>query len=720
MLLITHAAYLDLPYFHHREAWDIVIDEVPQCDTFYDPRLPRSWSLLNEHLDIGRVIGKRLGHLVPHNLGSTRHYLEQPRDDGEEVARKIIADVCNPNKRVFVDLASWERMVERAKVSTKLDDANRICFLSMLSAQAFRGATVMGADVEQSLLWHWLGMNGVEWTDNTSITQRLRYKQYPTELAQRVHVHHVFDDDGHWSKKKRNEAGCKMDDAIKAWVGDDRFLLVQNNDAKSSLTALPGCQQMSPVCHGLNRFQGYNRLVFTSALNRKNMHRGMLNDLGIGDEVQRQSIVYSVLHQAVMRTSLRNPMFRERVNILVPDRWMADDVACALGGAYICDAAGKLPKRFRVNKHGNASSSCTRNTKNEDYKNSILLDFGVASSTSSRRKPQRARGGPCPDIDDEPTCSVHIQWNQLRPRRDDPTKSYDTRFESQSVPVLKLVTYLEKMHKRVRTEKTGDKLFQLTMFDEDFLIAMEGYITAGFLNTRNFMFSYGLLLDFDGGSVTPDEFIRIFWTDAGSRTKHAFIICNTFSSSPAKSKFRVVLPFRESTHSIAQFKAVVDSIVKRLEENGHPAKQSGLDPRSRNVVQRYYLPCTNAAHPNSAFFETYGLRRTDEFLRYAINPADHIPVPRKERKRLMISPKHSGAVNAQRILDDAEELKAKIEGMFEDRRDLVFQLACKLAAVWPLDQVQDDLMDWAPNDKVEEHVESAMEYLDNLDWTQAA
>ena len=439
--------------------------------------------------------------------------------------------------------------------------------------------------------------------------------------------------------------------------------------------------------------------------NRKNTHRGMLNDLGISDEVQRQSVVYSALHQVTMRSAARNPDSKAHVKILVPDMFMADDVADALGGAFIGDADGKLPERFRV------STGCELNAKNEDYKDSILPGFGVALSTN---KNPRAASAPFPEFDDDPDPRVVVTWNELRPRFDNPAKNYDTRFKSEPVRVLQLVAYLKRMHERVRADKTGDKLFQLTQFDEDVPI------TASWLNRRNFQLSYGLLLDFDGGSVTPEEFERIFWHDAGSHTKLPFIITNTFSSTRENAKFRAIVPFKDSTHSIAHFKAVVNAFINRLEKNGHPLKTSGLDSKAaRDAVHRYLLPCTNAARPEAAFFRAHGLRRSDEFLRYAVDPNRYVPAPRKQWTRKMKSPQNT-VINKEAVLEKADEIKREIDGMLDGRRAQVFAVACTLAAIWPLHRVYEDLMDWASDENIERHVEVAVEYLESVPWSQAA
>jgi hypothetical protein len=41
-----------------------------------------------------------------------------------------------------------------------------------------------------------------------------------------------------------------------------------------------------------------------------------------------------------------------------------------------------------------------------------------------------------------------------------------------------------------------------------------------------------LVLDFDNGALSPEQFVEIFWTKAGRAGKRSFIICNTFSRSP--------------------------------------------------------------------------------------------------------------------------------------------------------------------------------------------
>jgi hypothetical protein len=70
---------------------------------------------------------------------------------------------------------------------------------------------------------------------------------------------------------------------------------------------------------------------------------------------------------------------------------------------------------------------------------------------------------------------------------------------------------------------------------------------------------------------------------------------------------------------LQQHEAVYDAIVSRLEENGYTAKSAKLDPGCKSGVQSFYLPCTNRAHQEWAFFATRGTK-TRDLERCAIDP----------------------------------------------------------------------------------------------------
>ena len=67
---------------------------------------------------------------------------------------------------------------------------------------------------------------------------------------------------------------------------------------------------------------------------------------------------------------------------------------------------------------------------------------------------------------------------------------------------------------------------------------------------QNFLSASCLVLDFDNGSFSPEDFIRLFWRQPGDHRKRSFLICNTFSRSETQpNRFRVIIPFQRPVMS---------------------------------------------------------------------------------------------------------------------------------------------------------------------------
>jgi hypothetical protein len=129
-----------------------------------------------------------------------------------------------------------------------------------------------------------------------------------------------------------------------------------------------------------------------------------------------------------------------------------------------------------------------------------------------------------------------------------------------------------------------------------------------------------MVLDFDNGDLSPGEFERIFWSEAGRGQKRSFVICNSFSRCEATpNKFRVILFYKRPATTLQQHEAVYDATVLRLEENGYSATSAKLDPGCKSGVQSFYLPCTNRSHQEWAFFATRGTK-TRDLERCTIDP----------------------------------------------------------------------------------------------------
>ena len=81
----------------------------------------------------------------------------------------------------------------------------------------------------------------------------------------------------------------------------------------------------------------------------------------------------------------------------------------------------------------------------------------------------------------------------------------------------------------------------------------------------------------------------------------------------------MILFYKRPATTLQQHEAVYDAIVARLEEHGYTTELARLDPACKSGVQSFFLPCSNRAHQEWAFFATRGTK-TGDLKRCAIDP----------------------------------------------------------------------------------------------------
>ena len=361
ILLITWNAFIDLPYVNRRQNWTVIVDELPQVDQFHRLMLPRNHRFLTEHLQLLPLDITGLSLVIPKDQGRLKRLLDAPHDDVDEGFRALFRDVLSANKIVYADEDSWTRVVERQEIS-KEHEGNRIFFLSMLNPSLLKGCIVLGANVQDSLLWAWFSSQKAQFKEVTDISRRLR--PLP-DLGRRLRISYCVPGRNfskHLGKMETAHGRSvieTMDELVrKEFTGRD-FLYMGNKDRESSiLSDMPGMVEASVISHGLNSYQHISNIYFSAALNREPKHFAMLRSLGLSPDVVHRATAHETIYQGVMRTSLRNPDSSELVHAIVPDQASAERLGELLGCSNIRQLGDVLPPPRRAFTAAEKSQRC--------------------------------------------------------------------------------------------------------------------------------------------------------------------------------------------------------------------------------------------------------------------------------------------------------------------------------------------------------------------------
>ena len=117
IIFISHAAFLNLPYFDQRKNWEIICDEVPPAIGADDLNLSENHALISDdieakdhdplHFLLVPKIPKRQGYLLDKIADNTNN------DDVYEIIRPLVQNILSSNHRVFVKKENWERTLNR-------------------------------------------------------------------------------------------------------------------------------------------------------------------------------------------------------------------------------------------------------------------------------------------------------------------------------------------------------------------------------------------------------------------------------------------------------------------------------------------------------------------------------------------------------------------------------------------------------------------------------
>ena len=657
VLLITWSAFIDLPYFHRPDNWTIIVDEVPKIDSFCRLTLPHNYGFLADQLEPIAIDNGALALVTAKNPDLLKRLLDSEPDDVHELFRPLFRDVLSTQKHVYVDRESWDRIVEHQAIS-KQNEHNSIYFLSMLKPEALLGTILLGANVEDSLLYHWFQQQGVRFEPETAISGKLRPS--PGKWGERLHISYFVQGRNfskYLAKQETTKGGFLVDQmdamAVEELAGEP-FLYVSNNDRESEILAnAPNGKKISVVSNGLNTLQGYHNIYFSAALNRQPKHFAMLKALGLLPDLVHRATAHEAVYQVALRTSLRDHNSTHKVHAIVPDQATAERLGSIMGCRDIAQIGNLLPPPIRPLSKTDKS----RRYQFARLKHNIFVPKTIPRSSITGGGMD---SGTFPNQGANLSCTVTFHKDPYGKEADD--------FKKHELAIHDFVAWLSTMAKTPINSKDEMFLWNPTHFEQ-----RPG--ENGYRRQATFVKSSFLGLDFDNGGLSPEALEDIFWKKAKRGKKHSFIVCNSFSRSPeAPNRFRAIFFYQSPVQSVEAHQAVYAYIVSRLEECGHTAESSQLDPNCKSGIQSFWMPCTNRAHPEFAFFRTYGTKKRD-LDRCAIDPGLCL---REQEVNKVPTPKQVWVKECD-FHGEIETLKAKLGAMTCNRHKPFFDYGILLA-----------------------------------------
>jgi len=657
VLGITWNAYISLPFRHQYKHRETFIDEVPQVDRFYSWKLPRNADFLMHSVAfVPDPARPALARVIASDIGKLRYKLEQERDDVDELFRPFYLDLLSPYRDVFVNVDAWSQVIGH-KSRTR---DHELYFVSMLKPKAFRDAVLVGANVKESLLFHWLErQHNCTFSPREDLARRLRSVSY--EFGPRLRLSY-FLTENRASKYLYSQAYAdstlvdQMDSLACETFGDAPFLCVKNNDRVSILESRPNAIFIPVVSHGLNAYSDFSKIYFSAALNRSPRHYGILNALGLESDCIHSATACEIAYQAIMRTSLRNPNSMEEVHAIVPDQFTALWLQQKIGAKSVEQLGSLKPRpilplspteksrRQTAKKARHVALNCPENIP-RSYLKEIGMNIGTEPNDTAS------------EVGNPVMCDVTFHASVF----DNNAQQHKTR----TYTVPDFISFLRTQSRAVLLAKEESLLFNATTFAPP-----EG--AQGYRRKDHFAKSSFLILDFDGGELSPEAFASLFWSNAVPNERLSFAIFNTFSRCEEDpNRFRVIIFYKRAAVSIAQHEAIFDEIARRIAAFS-PA--SDLDNICRSGVQSFYLPGTNRNHPHSAFFRCYGCKQRD-LARYAIDPNDYVTAGYSLEKVKTALPSRVSDVNQSKIDEITERLRAMSEGRHTEAFKVGYRLA---------------------------------------------
>ena len=359
LLYVTHAGFLRTPHWHRADTWNLFVDEAMEVAYHREFRLRKYRHLLLDLFHVRPSRHERYGALEARNHGQLDEALVQMKDD--EIYRHFadfIWRLRHDHWNLYVDHEAFQKF--------QVGETHTLEVHGLLAPsifEPFASVTIMGANLNDSIMCKYFAKEGCTFSDHTAINKALRYQSHNN--GSRLLIKYLTD--GKWSKTLRNRkvrsdddpdvaediCGVYMDLCQQEAAKHSKLppLWIGNNDIRGD--EFEG-ERLKNVPHGMNRYKKHDVCCIFSALNPPQAHRKFLQDLcGMTEREVRRALLSQTAYQSCGRGILRDPDSTGVFLLIVPDRDTAEDIASYYPGCRIEKLVSDIeePKLGRPSKY---------------------------------------------------------------------------------------------------------------------------------------------------------------------------------------------------------------------------------------------------------------------------------------------------------------------------------------------------------------------------------
>jgi hypothetical protein len=584
ILLITQQCFLNLPYFHHKSKWRLLVDEDVPIFTSETLNLPENHSLITNHIELGES-GPIYARVKIGDKTSLKRIANNTKKDEvwsnlRTMCSLLLQDDCEcyVNSKKFNDLKAGLKSSGQLTVYA-LRKPDRFF--------GFDGVTIASAWFEDSLTYHhWKGL-GVNWREDDDVKRSILRHLHPENP--RLTIYYGYE--GRNSKNLRNrlerDGNGELREAIERLMGNEPFLWLENKD-RADTSVLRACENgvpLPPVSAGLNAYSNYRHAAVLYATNYDPGQSDILRQVIGFDRTKQARAMVGNLYQAFMRTTLRKDEIEEETKWVVPCLEEAQLLSERFPGSVV-ESLGLAPLPDK--KPGRPRKFGTDNERKRDHerrrKDELTRSVGFADNLAPGLLERVVF------LDGKDETTYRSIGHFVRDFRGSYFKTWHhTEPLSISMTENKFISYLKEQHKNVYQQKNDIPCITGALFDP----ALTNNKTTRYQG--NVVLCRGVWLDIEKGDLTPKLFEQAF-------PQLGFVAYSTFNHTKQNPRFRVYIPTNRPMHveeSVAIYHEVRYCLKTQGWSNGNRdtnrcssinRRFDGIDCRP-NPSQLSLLPC---------------------------------------------------------------------------------------------------------------------------------